>query len=84
MSSYAKRLLYICYYGAPTVAPVLTSVLAPVLGFYSGSWHHREQLQAPEGPHFRFLRLPVQVLRVPIQVPVDASSTSNASEKWVL
>jgi hypothetical protein len=31
-------------------------------------WHNREQLQAPEGPHFRLLRLPIQVPRVPIQV----------------
>jgi hypothetical protein len=37
--------------------------------------HHREQLQAPEGFHFRLLRLPIQVPRVPIQVPVGASST---------
>jgi hypothetical protein len=31
-------------------------------------WHHREQLQAPEGSHFRLLRSPIQVPRVPIQV----------------
>jgi hypothetical protein len=31
-------------------------------------WHHRKQHQAPEGSHFRFQRLPIQVPRMPIQV----------------
>jgi hypothetical protein len=39
--------------------------------------------QALEGSHFRLLRLPIQASRVPVQVPVGASSAPSASEKWV-
>jgi hypothetical protein len=31
-------------------------------------------MMAPDGSHFRLLRLPIQVPKVPIQVPVGARS----------
>jgi len=42
----------------------------------------RVPIQVPKVP-IQVPKVPIQVPRVPIQVPVGASSTPNASEKWV-